>query len=208
VVGVKGQVQRRGVERREAILDAAIEVFATSGARGGALAEVGRRAGTTRGGVLHHFGSKEELLLAAIKERDRRAGEDFLALAHQGGIAMLGGMTRFAEQNLREPGLSALHTTLLVENLHQASAARRYFARRATTVRQALASGLERGQERGEIRPDVDCLAEASGILAFQEGASILAQLDPTTPLTDLYRSFFDNLISRIATPTAASAAS
>src|SRR5438445_6310992 len=118
MAGVKGQVQRRGVERREAILAAAIEVFAVRGARGGALAEIGERAGTTRAGVLHHFGSKEGLLLAAIKERDRRAGEDFVALGQEGGVALLRGLMRYAQQAEDEPGLSALHITLLVENLY------------------------------------------------------------------------------------------
>jgi AcrR family transcriptional regulator len=197
--GVKGQVQQRGVERREAILDAAIDVFAVEGSRGGSLAEIGERAGTTRAGVLHHFGSKQALLLAAIKERDRRAGEGFVALGHTGGIAMLRGLLRYAEQAEREPGLAALHTTLMVENLHQHSAAHRYFARRAARVRKVLADGLERGKQLGEIKASVDSDALAGEILAFQEGAFIVSQLGSGPSLIELYRNFFEDLIERLA---------
>jgi AcrR family transcriptional regulator len=201
MAGVKGQIQQRGVQRREAILEAAIAVFARDGERGGALAEIGARAGTTRAGVLHHFGSKEALLLAAIQERDRRAGEDFFALGHEGGVAMLRGLMRYAVQTEREPGLAALHTTLLVENLHRRSAAHQYFQGRATEIRRVLAAGLEAGKRRGELRADIDCEAVAGEVLAFQEGASIMARLVDSPSLTELYRHYFDNLIARIAEP-------
>lgn len=196
--GVKGQVQRRGQERRRAILAAALAVFAESGPNSGGLAEIAERAGTTRAGVLHHFGTKEELLLAAIRERDASAFEEFKVLTRRGGLDMLRGLVRFAHQAEREADLFALHTALLAQGLHQPTVGG-YFAARSRGVIRALGEGLARGQGRGEIRSDVDCQAVARQILAFQEGAALLCQLVEGISLVVLYEDYIETLISSIA---------
>ena len=71
---LRGQA-RRGERSREAIVDAALGVFAIRGFRSGALAEIAEKVGLTPAGILYHFGSKEGLLIAVIAERDRRAGD-------------------------------------------------------------------------------------------------------------------------------------
>ncbi len=197
--GVKGQVQRRGLERRQAILAAAIEVFARSGYRGSAVNEIGERAGITGTGVLHHFGSKASLLLATIRERDRLAGPGFRSLTEEGGIEMLRGLVRYARQAEDEPGLNALHTVILAESLDDDSPAHAFFLERARAVSSHLAMGIDRGMELGQIRSDVDSKATAAMILAFQEGASLMAQLDPALSVADLYDTFLEGLITYLS---------
>jgi AcrR family transcriptional regulator len=197
VAGVKGQVQKRGEDRRRAILDAALEVFAAEGPSGGGLAEIGARAGTTRAGLLHHFGSKEELLLAVIKERDAAARHGFVELTRIGGVEMLRGLVAYALQAREEQALFALHTSLLALGLHN-RAIGEYFAARAEGILDALAEGLARGQGRGEIRHDVDCRSVARQIVAFQEGAAILAQLIPGLSLVELYEEYLVSLIEAV----------
>jgi AcrR family transcriptional regulator len=51
---------------RDAILQAAGQAFAERGYRDATLREIARRAGVTHGLVVRHFGSKEELFLAAV----------------------------------------------------------------------------------------------------------------------------------------------
>jgi len=161
VVGVKGQVQQRGVERRQAILSAAIEVFARNGFRGSAINDIGARAGISGTGVLHHFGSKAGLLFAVIQERDRLAEVGFRDLADAGGLEMLRGLIRYARKGLEEPGLNALHSVLLVEGLGSDSITHDYFVARMGQVTRLLAEGLAQGQAAGEIRHDVDVDATA-----------------------------------------------
>lgn len=55
----------RGDARRERILRAAIRQFGRKGYECTRVADVAREAGVTDAGVLHHFGSKRELFLAA-----------------------------------------------------------------------------------------------------------------------------------------------
>jgi AcrR family transcriptional regulator len=199
MVGVKGQVQQRGVARRQAILEAAIEVFAEHGFRGSAINEIGARSGISGTGVLHHFGSKAGLLFAVIQERDRRAQLEFRELADAGGLDMLRGLIRYAHQGVAEPGLNALHTVLLVEGLGDDSLTHDYFVTRQARIIDWLAQGIERGKAAGEIRPDVDAAATASTIVAFQEGASLLWQLDPAQSIVDSYETFLEGLIRDIA---------
>lgn len=69
------------------ILDAATEVFATSGFTAATIAEVVERSGASIGSIYHHFGGKSELFLAIfermadavdrrIEAAMRQAGED------------------------------------------------------------------------------------------------------------------------------------
>ncbi|NTW38886.1 MAG: helix-turn-helix transcriptional regulator, partial [Cellulomonadaceae bacterium] len=50
-------------ERRRDILEAALEIFGAKGYNKGPLAEIAEQVGMTHAGILHHFGSKDELLL-------------------------------------------------------------------------------------------------------------------------------------------------
>ena len=65
-----------GARRREAILDAAIELWSEAGSNGAGLAAIAKRAGTTHSVLLHHFGSKANLLVEVIAERQRRSAAD------------------------------------------------------------------------------------------------------------------------------------
>jgi AcrR family transcriptional regulator len=64
-------------ETRNAIARAALSIFCERGYGVATLEEIGVRVGLTRGGVLHHFKSKPELL-AAVAEPYRRALADLL----------------------------------------------------------------------------------------------------------------------------------
>lgn len=103
--GLKGQA-RKGAQTRDAIVAAALGVFAVRGYRAGALAEIAEKVALTPAAILYHFGSKEALLLAVIAERDRRAGDLLADLPADGGIEALRGLVAIAELMEREPGLA------------------------------------------------------------------------------------------------------
>jgi len=58
--------QPRSEETRERLLDAALECFVRRGVAATSTARVAEEAGVTRGAYLHHFGSREDLVAAAI----------------------------------------------------------------------------------------------------------------------------------------------
>ena len=60
------------VARRRELLDALIEEFATGGIGDRSLREVATAVGTSHRMLLHHFGSREDLLVAIVEEVERR----------------------------------------------------------------------------------------------------------------------------------------
>ena len=59
-------------ERRRALLDALIAELAANGIGGRPLREIADAVGTSHRMLLHHFGSRAELLLAVVEEVERR----------------------------------------------------------------------------------------------------------------------------------------
>lgn len=63
-------VQKRSAHSREAILDAAASLVHEQGASSLTLDATCARAGMSKGGLLYHFRSKEDLLLALVDHRE------------------------------------------------------------------------------------------------------------------------------------------
>jgi AcrR family transcriptional regulator len=191
---------RRGLARREQILDAAVELFAERGYRGTGLLELADRVGMTHAGILHHFGTKEDLLHAVMARREelieRQAGE------FEGrGIAAL--------RKIRDPFepevLTRLATVLRAENFDPSGPLHDYFVERNERIRALLAGEIRRGQETGEIRADVDPDVKAMEILAFNIGIETQWLLEPQTiDRAKVFRSFLRSLLRDLAPqPTA-----
>ena len=60
------------LERRQELLDAVVEEFAVRGIGDRSLRDVAAAVGTSHRMLLHHFGSRNELLLAIVEEVERR----------------------------------------------------------------------------------------------------------------------------------------
>ena len=60
------------LERRQALLDAIVEEVAIRGIGDRSLRDVAAAVGTSHRMLLHHFGSRDELLLAIVDEVERR----------------------------------------------------------------------------------------------------------------------------------------
>ena len=60
------------LQRRRQLLDALIEEFAAGGIGDRSLREVATAVGTSHRMLLHHFGSREDLLVAIVEQVERR----------------------------------------------------------------------------------------------------------------------------------------
>ena len=67
-------------KRRRELLDALVAAFAEGGIGGRSLREVADAVGTSHRMLLHHFGSRDELLLAIVNEVERRQTAELGAL--------------------------------------------------------------------------------------------------------------------------------
>lgn len=201
---VKGKRQERGVARRRAILDAAVQLFAERGFRSTGLAAVAERVGVTHQGVLHYFGTKENLLQAVIAERDRIEAEAFDKQVAAGGVSGLAALPEIARQDVANPVLVRLFTVLVAESLDGDDPLHDYFQARYKRVRRGVERMVRSGQDRGEIGPHVDPAGVAVEVLAFIIGIQTQWLLDPSAiDLVAGYESFTEGLLDRLATPTA-----
>jgi AcrR family transcriptional regulator len=191
----------RGSETKRAILEAAMALYARAGVNGTGLAAIGEAAGVTHAGVLYHFGSSRDLLLAVLDERDRRFWRE-TAETWEGrsGIEALRQLPRLAEWNARNFSLAKLFTVLEAENLETGTAAHDYFVERRRRVRRRVQRAIETGQRNGEIRLDVDARVKADEAVAFMDGAQLNAILDPQVDIVAIFETYTEALVADIAT--------
>ncbi|MEV0218054.1 TetR/AcrR family transcriptional regulator [Streptomyces sp. NPDC050704] len=134
----------RSAARRAEILRAALEVIAERGYRGASLAAVAERVGLTQQGLLHHFPTKEALLVAVLAERDQWD-------AVPDTPWRLDLLDSLVEYNAMRPGIVQTFSALLGESVTEGHPARAFFTERYAAVRGNMARVLR--AEYGERLP-------------------------------------------------------
>jgi AcrR family transcriptional regulator len=168
----------KGRERREAILHAANDVFAAQGFHGAALSTIATRVGLSEPGLLHHFPSKEHLLLELLALRHERDAERVArALTdHEGFLDALRGLCR---ENQGTPGLVRLFTILAAESVDDDHPAHDWMLERYRTLRERFAMRIASEQRAGRIDPGLDARRLAPQLIAMFDGLQIQWLLDP-----------------------------
>jgi AcrR family transcriptional regulator len=185
-----------GAKTKQAILDAALELYAKDGWRGTGLTAVGERAGVTHAAVLYHFGSSSKLLVAVIDERERLFLEDTAELWAEGGLTALANLPAVARWNVQHEGLARLFTVLEAENLDPDDEAHEHFLVRSRLLRELLRKQLQDAVDAGQVRSDVDVATKADEIVAFMDGAQLQHALDPERiDLVAVYESYTEALL-------------
>jgi AcrR family transcriptional regulator len=175
---VNGPRAARGAAARDRVVRSALRAYATNGYSGSSLAGIAAAAGLTTAGLLHHFPSKEELLVAVLQERDRRDGERF-QLSGFVGLDALDALVKLVEANVTTPGLVRAFTVLMGESAAEDHPASRWFKERYPRRCANLAAALRAGIDSGQIRPDTDSDALAAEIIAMMDGLQVQWVLDP-----------------------------
>lgn len=168
----------KSVERRRAIVAAAVEVFATSGFRNGSLRDVADRVGLTHAGVMHHFPTKVDLLRAVLAWRDEEALARARATAPS-GIDVLRAWLDELVRNEETPVLVDLALTLTTEGTSSEHPVHQYTLERYALVLDFLTRAFGVIQDRGQLRPGLSPAHEARSLLALTEGLQLQWLLDP-----------------------------
>ncbi|WP_327743364.1 TetR/AcrR family transcriptional regulator [Streptomyces europaeiscabiei] len=176
---------RKGIERREQILRAALDVFSEHGERGASLKEIADRAGMSQAGVLHYFDSREELLLAVLAQRDALDTE-----ASADAMSPGDAVARTAAHNTQQRGLVDLFVTLSAAASDPEHPAHAFFTRRYADLTEHIEVGLRTAQERGEIRTDVRSDQMARMLLALSDGLQLQWLLDPSVDMAETLEAF------------------
>ncbi|GAA3311378.1 TetR/AcrR family transcriptional regulator [Streptomyces cinereospinus] len=191
--------------RREAILAAATAAFAQAGYGSSSLARIAADAGTSATVVVHHFGSKERLLVAVLERHEARTRDRVLALEAAGllnGLAPLrDAMVEATAYNLAHPGRLQLFVQLSAEASDPTHPAHERFRQRYAESRALHERCLRAAIATGELRPDANVRAVAHEIPAISDGLQVQWALDPeSTDLRAGLISYFDRLAQALTT--------
>jgi AcrR family transcriptional regulator len=159
--------------RRQQILDAALHCFSRDGFHATTTADIVRESGVSQGTLYLYFATKEDIVVALAD--DRHQGEAFLsALAQsepdpvQGLLLMieLYGKSLIDERRLdqRRVGIQGWSEALRNPRIHASA------VEGLSSVREAIARLIEKGQRTGQIRPDLDSDAMARILIAVFQG--------------------------------------
>jgi len=183
VAGTTAEKRRRGASvaseaMKQAILDAATDVFAESGYRAGSVRTIAEKVGITDAGVLHHFGSKNALLAAVLEWRDERVAP-LLPDPRTSGVETFVGLLRVAEYIPTEPGIARLHCTLLAESTDPTHPAHEFFVKRYDRTRGELVDAFRNAATQRRLKPGIDPELAASATLAVMDGLQLQWLLRP-----------------------------
>ncbi len=197
--GNVGSRQARTMARREAIVEAALALFATHGYRGTTVEAVAEKVGISDAGVLYHFNSKADLLLAVLAHHDQRWAAMVAESWAKGLERSLRRVREWGVEMERDPDLTALFVTLSAEHLRDDSATNAYFRARYKVVIGGYEEMFEAAIRAGLICPDTDVRAESAALAAMLDGLRLQLFFVDGFSLADAVRRYVITTIERLA---------
>lgn len=163
------------------IIERAAALFNQQGYAGSSMSDLMRVTGLQKGGIYNHFGSKDELALAAFAFATNRIQQQFIgALKNKRhAVDRLLAILRVYEHLLDDPpvpgGCPILNTAVESDDTHPALRERAQLAMNAwrDLIQRIVATGVR----RGELQPDAEPEAVATVLIATIEGGVMLSKL-------------------------------
>lgn len=190
----RGPYAKSAITRQRAV-DAAMEIFSTTGYHGATLTDVAERIGMTLTGLQNHFPDKDTLLAAVLAERDNRSREEIpVKRGHDATEQFI----KIVTENRNNPLLTGLHTILSAEATAPEHPAHDYFVaryeRERTGGREYFAERIESGAITSATSPD----SLATLLIAVADGLQLQWLLNPdAVDMERELRTFLDLAISR-----------
>ncbi|RUM22190.1 TetR/AcrR family transcriptional regulator [Rhizobium vallis] len=169
---------RKGEERRAEILAAAMRRFAEDGYQNAAIGDIARDVGLSLPGLLHHFPTKVDLLLAILAKRDLESA-DFIGHYRSDLSGLLKGMVEVFRRNTGMIEVVRAFAILNAESLMKDHPAKTWFLGRATEMQNGIAATFERAIADGSIDDKTDSRAMAAELIAVMDGLQMLWLRDP-----------------------------
>ncbi len=172
--------QRNPDLTRQSLLQAAFQEIYRSGFQAASLDNILSKVGVTKGALYHHFGSKEELGYAVVDELIREHILDRWVRSLEKAENPIDGVLAILRRKDPHPPFDQRLGCPLNNLAQEMSPLNEGFRKRLKSVfrewREGIAKALRRGQERGQVRSDVDPLESADFFIAALEGSVSLAK--------------------------------
>jgi len=166
----------KGIAKRQQILEAVLAAYSDPDGREPSFKEIADSVSLSEKGMNHYFGSKNELLVAVLEERDRVD-----ALAFQPPLTFEERAGLIAAHNQQTPRLLRLFLEMAAASSNPEHPAHAFFSARYTRLleqlQQWIATTTNADPETAEWR--------ARTLIAASDGLQIQWLLDPTFDLRD-----------------------
>jgi AcrR family transcriptional regulator len=168
-------------ERRAELAAAVWSIASREGLEAVTIRRVAEEAGWSTGALVHYFEAKEELLLFAFRTVADRVGRRLAQAEERTSEPLELARAQLVEGLPLDAGRRAevrVWFAFLGLALTRPALAR---AQRVTyrAWRDRIADRLRDAQERGDLRAEVDCAAEAVALVALVDGLAIQATFEP-----------------------------
>ena len=174
--------KEQAARSREALIQAAMDLFAERGYRGTSVQAIGDLAGVSRGSIFWHFGSKEGLLWAVV-ERAFAEWESDVLVPDVGRATGVEAMRRALAAHRRflteRSEALRLFYLLMFEALGPHPELAQEFARLHMHLREMTVGWMQQAIDAGELRNDVDATAVVILITGALGGLAYQWLLDP-----------------------------
>jgi len=190
--GLRGPYAKTA-RRRDEIISTALQVFSEQGFQGGSMRDIAARVGLSQAGLLHHFKSKEELLLAVLQLRDEIDWAPYKAQAH--GLKYLSLMRKVVEHNATVPSLVQLYARLSAEASDPAHPAHSYFKARFESTRQEAIEAIRESMSAGELRADTNPEAVAELFVAVLDGLQLQWLYQPAVNMPQIVDLAIESIV-------------
>ncbi|MBO0916606.1 TetR/AcrR family transcriptional regulator [Streptomyces sp. NBC_01260] len=191
----------KGIAKREEILDTALEIVARVGYSRATVRELAQAVGLSQTGLLHYFGSKEQLFIEILRRRD---AVDLLTVGGQEGGEgtaafppdLARALADLQRHNSDVPGLVQLFSRLSAEAVEPDHPGHAYFRDRYRYARAGGADAIRAQQATGQLPEDIDADRLAVLVFALIDGLQMQWQYDPEIDMAEQL-SYFWNLLGR-----------
>lgn len=170
---------RRTRIRKQEILDSALIAFGQKGFYKSSLADVAGAAGITAAGLLHHFKTKEALLVELLRQRDLVDLQYAPGGEHPHGVALLQHLIDTMSRNMTRTVTTQMYAVLSAEGVTEAHPARQWFLERYQRLRLLISTALIDAMADGDIATDFDVDQTAAAIIAVMDGLQIQWLYEP-----------------------------
>lgn len=151
------------------IVDAAMRVFADHGYRAGTVQLVAKEAGLSQAGLIHHFPTKEAILMAVLEHRDLEDGV-VIQPAIDEGATVVEIYRRVLVYNAEHSERMRFFAVISAEALAADHPAHDYFRERFHRTAATTLGIVRRNQADGTIRDDLGAEAVAELVVAVAHG--------------------------------------
>ncbi|MBB2943317.1 AcrR family transcriptional regulator [Actinoplanes lutulentus] len=143
----------KGVAKREEILEVALEIIAREGYHGLTIRHLADTVGLSKTGLLHYFGSKEDLFVEVLRRRDAVPRD---VVARGGSEHFMETLMAALRQNMEAAGLIQLYVRFSAEATDPGHPAHEYFAERYRRLQDSGSDAMQALSADGRLAPSVD----------------------------------------------------